>query len=93
MLEDELDDRVIEILKLKLFLRCHRQGRSISQVRYHDKDEDTLWFDLIDGEDRDIAGIPLDNYQSIVDRLPPLAAGFQEIDDTWALAYLKQERT
>lgn len=93
ILEDELDDRVIELLKVKLNIRAYRQGRNLSQVRYHDKDADTLWFDLIEGDTCDIVGIPLSNYHTLAKQLPSLGEGFHEIDSAWALAYLKQERT
>lgn len=49
VLEDGLDDRVIEILKLKLLRQYQRKTPDVKNVIYHDSDRqsETLWFDIL----------------------------------------------
>lgn len=85
ILEDELDDRVIELIKAKLLLQYRQKGRAIHTITYHDFESvtKTIWFTLI-GEEEEIIGIEWSVYLSLKRWLPVDDSVFQLIDSRWA---------
>lgn len=57
MLEDKLDDRAMELLKLKIILREKKKGRLPKNVVYQDQETDTIWFHVQHDEEEDVIGI------------------------------------
>lgn len=88
VLEDGLDDRVIEILKLKLLRQYQRKTPDVKNVIYHDSDRqsETLWFDILYTDREDIVGIEKISYERILKQLPVDGMRFVEIDRDWALS-------
>lgn len=88
VLEDGLDDRVIEILKLKLLWQYQRKTPDVKNVIYHDSDRqsETLWFDILYTDREDIVGIEKISYERILKQLPVDGMRFVEIDRDWALS-------
>lgn len=88
VLEDGLDDRVIEILKLKLLRQYQRKTPDVKNVIYHDSDRqsETLWFDILYTDREDIVGIEKISYDRILKQLPVDGMRFVEIDRDWALS-------
>lgn len=88
VLEDGLDDRVIEILKLKLLRQYQRKTPDVKNVIYHDSDRqsETLWFDILYTDREDIVGIEKISYERILKQLPVDGVRFVEIDRDWALS-------
>lgn len=87
ILEDGLDDRSIEILKLKLFQRYQQKTVDIKEVIYHDRDRQslTLWFDILYNDREDIIAVEQISYEQIRKKLPVEGTRFVEIDRDWAL--------
>ncbi|GAA6291413.1 hypothetical protein F200043G1_41870 [[Clostridium] innocuum] len=90
MLEDKLDDRAMELLKLKIILREKKKGRLPKNVVYQDQETDTVWFHVQHDEVEDVIGIWKTSYDAICSKLPPQKNQFEEIDSYWAVDYLKQ---
>lgn len=90
MLEDKLDDRAMELLKLKIILREKKKGRLPKNVIYQDQETDTIWFHVQHDEEEDVIGIWKTSYDAICSKLPPQKNQFEEIDSYWAVDYLKQ---
>ena len=90
MLEDKLDDRAMELLKLKIILREKKKGRLPKNVFYQDQETDTIWFHIQHDEGEDVIGIWKTSYDAICSKLPPQKNQFEEIDSYWAVDYLKQ---
>lgn len=88
VLEDGLDDRVIEILKLKLLRQYQRKTPDVKNVISHDSDRqsETLWFDILYTDREDIVGIEKISYERILKQLPVDGMRFVEIDRDWALS-------
>lgn len=85
ILEDDFDDRVIEIMKEKLRLQLERQGREIVDIVYQDRHEDSLWF-LVNQEP---LAVLYENYQSIENSLEKEKHDcYLAIDGQWAKAWL-----
>lgn len=91
ILEDELDDRCIEILKIKLYLRYRKQFE-VERIEYHDmvKQSQTLWFRVIGKGHDDIIGIEYSTYESIRSSLPAMPIDFIEINEEWAIKQLQK---
>ena len=84
-MEDDFDDRVIEIMKEKLRLQLERQGREIVDIVYQDRHEDSLWF-LVNQEP---LAVLYENYQSIESSLEKEKYDrYLAIDGQWAKAWL-----
>lgn len=91
ILEDHVDDRVIEIMKVKLRLRAKQNLQQIESIIYHDIDlaSKTIWFKIEqDGEQKDIA-ITLESYHNLLQTLPKEdTSRFHEVTISWAIAFL-----
>lgn len=90
ILEDKLDDRAMELLKLKIMLREKKKGNLPKSITYQDKEADSIWFHVQRDEEADMIGIVKTSYDAICLKLPPQRNQFEEIDSQWALNYLKQ---
>lgn len=93
ILEDELDDRCIEILKVKLWLHYRKTDKQLNSIQYHDYDakSKTLWFDIdIDGR-KDIAGVEYTSYEVLKLKMLNMPSKFFEIDQSWALTWMKTQ--
>lgn len=90
VLEDRLDDRAIELLKLKVCLREKKKGRMPKSVVYQDTETDTIWFHIIHDDEEDVIGVLKKSYDNLCFQLPPRQNQFEEIDSHWAVNYLKQ---
>jgi len=91
ILENSLDDRVIEILKVKLILRAKRRKQEVTSIRYHDIDRqsDTIWFDIEVDEQHDVVAVTMDSYKQIQKQLPKEKDdGFIEIHMAWGIHHL-----
>ena len=89
ILEAGLDDRALEIIKIKLYM----QRKDADKIYFYDDDQisKSIWFCVQTGDEKEMLAITLESYQSIVNTLPkPKKDGFYAIDFTWALAYIKQ---
>ena len=85
ILEDELDDRGIEIMKERLRLQLARQGRGKVEIVYQDHHEDSLWF-LVNQEP---LAVLFENYQSIENSLEKDHHDrYLAIDEQWAKTWL-----
>ena len=89
VLESNLDDRAIELLKLMTFAKVHVQNKTIEDIFFYRKSESrSLEFTLMYQEDID--GIDIDDamYQNVVsivkEELPSLTEGVHCIDLEWA---------
>lgn len=94
ILEDGLDDRAIQLLKVKLYLHLKRQGRKISALSYFDLDRSsaTIWFHLYADGVREELALAWEAYEALTLTLPKEdALRFQCIDMAWAAAYIKQK--
>lgn len=92
ILEDDLDDRCIEILKVKLHLQFKKRQRKITHMEYHDKDRNsqTLWFETNGEYGKDMFAVSLKDYERIACRLQAEHHDrYLEIDETWACEWLK----
>lgn len=92
ILEDRLDDRAIELLKLKIFLREKRKGQLPRRIVYQDTEADTLWFRIFHEASEDVVGILKQSYHDICGELPLQEQKFEEIDSSWAVNYLKESK-
>lgn len=90
ILEDELDDRCIEILKIKLYLRYRKQFE-VDRIEYHDMvtQSQTLWFTITGKDYEDIVGIEYSTYDKVCKTLPAMPIEFIEIDEEWAMRQLQ----
>lgn len=89
ILEDELDDRVIELIKAKLYLHYKKRYVNLQSIHYHDVDKKsrTIWFDL-DKEEAEIVAIEEQTYHAMLSKLDEESQNFVEIDRKWALKQL-----
>lgn len=94
ILEDDLDDRVIEIIKYKLKQYYQRKEFIITDVCYHDIDRSTqtIWFDVIKENCIENAAIMKDEYQRINDLLSKESNDqYLRIDEDWAFQWMNKQ--
>ena len=91
ILEGMFDDRVIEIMKVKLYLHFLKQGRKIASIRYHDYEQGSFWFCIQEDEQPQLVAINKADYDDIKTTLKDIVTEqFEEIDLNWAIEYLKK---
>lgn len=86
--EDELDDRVIEIAKLKLKQQLARKQREIEHITYHDMDKQTktIWFETQSAQITTIMAITLHDYNIMKQTLSKAQFDhFECVDESWVL--------
>lgn len=91
VLETMLDDRVIEILKVKLLLRAKHRKQHVQAIRYHDVDKEskTIWFDILADDEHNLLAVTMQSYEQIKKTLPvENFESFKEIDMAWGIAYV-----
>ena len=90
ILEDDLDDCSIELIKLKLFKKYQLRYPDLKEIKYHDRDKssETIWFDLMKQE-HDIIAIEEAVYQNVLKNIPKDGNDFVEIDISWAMKQLE----
>ena len=95
ILEADLDDRVIEILKVKLYLQAKKTKRLIMDIHFYDYDvkSESIWFCVERQDTKDLLAVTLESYQTIQKTLTPMKTdGFYAVDLEWAIAYLKTKQ-
>lgn len=84
--EDDLDDRAIELLKVKLHMMYEKKGQPFSHITYHDVDREssTIWFETERNHQSDMMAVIMNAYESIIKELPADDQQFHIIDEEWA---------
>lgn len=94
--EDGFDDRVIEILKVKLYERAQRKKQKVKEITYRDVDKEssTIWFTIMYAQLCTMVAVTMHTYKQIQQCLP-IEEGtyFEEINITWAITYLHENDT
>lgn len=84
ILEDEVDDRVIEILKFKLKIRYTRMNKEVKHIAYQDCANDLFWFSIAFIDSEEMIAVASDSYQTIKKSLDANNhKKFIEIDEDW----------
>lgn len=94
ILEDERDDRAIEILKVKLMKRYEQRGDHITAISYYDYESEsqTLWFCIMRNESTEMIALMESTYQKICEELPPqTCTHYEEIQQAWAMNYISRK--
>lgn len=91
ILEAQMDDRVLEIVKVKLYLHLRKQGRNPVKLAYkdYDKASETIWFTFFENGCEDVLAVTMATYEQIKKQLPKEDHDhFQEVNLQWAANYL-----
>lgn len=66
------DDRVIEILKLKVYIYLKKQQRYPNTLRYKDRDKqsETIWFSYTENDQEDVLALTWESYLQVKQRMP-----------------------
>lgn len=92
ILEDALDDRVIEILKVKLLLRAKQRQQQMQTICYQDidKQSQTIWFYVEKAKTHDLIAVTKYSYEQVANMLPSgKHESFEEINLIWGIKYVK----
>ena len=92
ILEEGFDDRVIEILKLKVYIYLKKQQRYPNTLRYKDRDKqsETIWFSYTENDQEDVLALTWESYLQVKQRMPEEdTKKFHEINQRWALQHIK----
>ena len=95
ILEAGLDDRVIEVLKLKVYIQAKKAGRKLDEIQFYDVDQDSesIWFTAMEEEMQTMMAVTMQSYQTLLKQLPKEDWDhFVSVDLSWALAYIKRQR-
>ena len=90
IVEDGLDDRAIQMLKVKLL----QKREDIVSINYQDYDNvsNTLWFQIQYKENMDTVAVYKLSYDQIKEKLPSIQTDyFEEINLAWARDYIKNK--
>lgn len=84
--EDALDDRAMEVLKMRMQQKFMKQKRGWQQIRYQDMDRATatLWFEAQKEDICDMLGVRMLDYEKIRQRLPAPSHQCILVDQQWA---------
>ena len=93
ILEEGIDDRCIEIMKVKLYLHFRRKEKEIQKIVYRDFDHQsrTFWFDVLFKDGDDVIGVESTTYEALKALFPRQPMEFSEINQNWALQWMKQQ--
>ena len=94
ILEDDLDDRAIEIIKYKLYRYCQQRHPKLLSVRYLDIDPatQTIWFDLVMKQQNEHIAILKEEYDKVLQKLTKESCDqYLKIDEAWAKAWMKRQ--
>lgn len=95
ILEDHFDDRIIEIMKQKLYRYMSKKGNEANRIEYRDYDDhsETLWFDVTNGGVIQQMALTRKSYDDIQERFIDIRTPqFKEINEEWAKMYLANEK-
>lgn len=95
ILEDGYDDRVIMLMKLKLFLYLRKQEKTPISIFYYDSDKmnSSIWFRIETKDGDEMMAVHMNTYKDICSILPVEDyEHYHNIDIAWAINFQKNFR-